>query len=109
MRKFKSICLSILLIASLSLFAQKEKTDATVQKIRQEEMNNSKVMDIAFHLTDVSGPRLTVSPGFTRAANYAVQQLKSWGLTNAALDPWGDFGKGWELQRSYIAMNAPYY
>jgi hypothetical protein len=72
-------------------------------------MNNSKVMDIAFHLTEISGPRLTVSPGFTRAANYAVQQLKSWGLTNATLDPWGDFGKGWELQRSYIAMSAPYY
>jgi hypothetical protein len=38
-----------------------------------------------------------------------VQQLKQWGLTNVALDPWGDFGKGWELQRSYVAMTAPYY
>jgi hypothetical protein len=80
MRKFKSICLSILLIASLSLFAQKEKTDATVQKIRQEEMNNSKVMDIAFHLTDVSGPRLTVSPGFTRATNLCGSAIKVLGV-----------------------------
>jgi hypothetical protein len=38
-----------------------------------------------------------------------MQQLKQWGLTNVALDPWGDFGNGWELQRSYVAMTAPYY
>ena len=66
-------------------------------------------MDIAFHLTDASGNRLTASPGFMRAANYAKQQLTQWGLTGAMLDPWGDFGKGWELQRSYVAFTAPYY
>jgi hypothetical protein len=66
-------------------------------------------MDIAFHLTDASGNRLTSSPGFFRAANYAKEQLAQWGLANAALDPWGDFGKGWELQKSYLALTAPYY
>jgi hypothetical protein len=25
------------------------------------------------------------------------------------LEPWGEFGKGWELQKSYVAMTAPYY
>src|SRR3954471_125358 len=86
------------------VFAQ---ADATA-KIRTEGLNNSKVMDIAFHLTDASGPRLTNSPGFFRAANYAKQQLSQWGLSNAMLDPWGEFGKGWELQKSYIAMTVPY-
>ncbi|TDH27391.1 M20/M25/M40 family metallo-hydrolase [Segetibacter sp. 3557_3] len=110
MRKFDHFILALLVAAPLGVCAQNEKTDlATVQRIRQEEMNRSQVMDIAFQLTDVSGPRLTVSPGFSRAANYALQQLKSWGLTNAILDPWGDFGKGWELQKSYVAMTAPYY
>ncbi|MEO6000273.1 MAG: hypothetical protein ABIN89_25780 [Chitinophagaceae bacterium] len=100
----------IALCSSTLLHAQEEKIDlSTIQRIRQEESERSKVMDIAFHLTDVSGPRLTIFPGFTRAANYAIQQLKSWGLTDAALDPWGEFGKGWEIQRSYVAMNAPYY
>ena len=28
-------------------------------------------MDIAFHLTDVSGPRLTASPGFMKAVEWA--------------------------------------
>ena len=110
MKKFIQCCFAVAVCCPYFMYAQDEKVDLpTIQKIQQEEMERSKVMDIAFHLTDVSGPRLTVSPGFTRAANYAIEQLKSWGATNAALDPWGDFGKGWELQRSYVAMSAPYY
>ena len=80
-----------------------------MSRIRKEGLENSKVMDIAFHITDASGPRLTGSPGFMRAANYAKDQLSKWGLTNAMLDPWGDFGKSWELQKSYVAMTAPWY
>ncbi|GEO08501.1 M28 family metallopeptidase [Segetibacter aerophilus] len=110
MKRFTPLCFVLALSAPLFLSAQDEKIDLNaIQKIRQEEAQRSKVMDIAFHLTDVNGPRLTVSPGFTKAANYAIQQLKSWGLTDATLDPWGEFGKGWELQRSYVAMSAPYY
>lgn len=110
MRKTLTLSIWLLLIAPLATFAQDEKFDKAVsQKILQEEMTASKIMDIAFNLTDGSGPRLAISPGYTRAANYAIQQLKSWGLTDAKLDAWGDFGKGWELQRSYIAMTAPYY
>ena len=90
--------------------AQTEKIDQNVMsQIRKEGLQNSKVMDIAFHLTDASGPRLTASPGFMRAANYAKDQLTQWGLVNATLDPWGDFGKGWELQKSYVAMTSPWY
>lgn len=104
------LCVLVTFCGISNLLAQEEKVDLDViQKIMREEAERSKVMDIAFNLTDVSGPRLTISPGFTRAANYAIRQLKSWGLTDAALDPWGDFGKGWELQRSYVAMSAPYY
>lgn len=100
----------LLLILPAVLFAQTEKIDQSVmQKIRQEGLQNSKVMNIAFHLTDANGPRLTASPGFMRAANWAKNQLAQWGLVNTKLDPWGDFGKGWELQKSYVAMTAPWY
>ena len=109
MRKYYLLYAGLLLLAS-NTRAQNEKIDtATIQKIRQEGLQDSHVMDIAFHLTDASGDRLTASPGFLRAANYAKQQLTQWGLVNAALDPWGDFGKGWELQKSYLAITAPYY
>ena len=104
--------LQFLLIGYLLIsgaYAQ-EKVDANaIEKIKKEGLQNSKVMDIAFQLTDVAGPRLTNSPGFFRAANWARAELAKWGLTNATLEPWGDFGKGWELKKSYIAMTAPYY
>lgn len=78
-------------------------------KIIREGETNSRVMDYAYQLTDVSGPRLTVSPGFTRAANWARGELTRVGLVNARLEPWGEFGKGWQQERCYIAMTAPYY
>jgi hypothetical protein len=94
----------IFCLSGISLFAQ----DAT-SKIRKEGLENSQVMDIAFHLTDVSGPRLTNSPGFFRAASWAKEQLIKMGLVNAVIEPWGDFGTGWEQTRCYVAMTAPYY
>lgn len=87
------------------LFAQPE----AVNKIRQQGLNNSKVMHFAFHLTDVSGPRLTNSPGYFRAASWAKDELTKMGLVNAVIEPWGDFGTGWEQTRCYVAMTAPYY
>ena len=90
--------------------AQTDKPDeAVMSKIKNEETTNSKVMDIAFHLTDVSGPRLTASPGFMRAANWAKDELGSFGLSSAMLEPWGEFGKGWEQQHCYVAVTSPYY
>lgn len=101
--------LLMLLVPAFSI-AQKENIDQNVmQRIRKEGLQNSKVMDIAFHLTDANGPRLTASPGFLKAATWAKNQLTQWGLVNAMLDPWGGFGKGWELERSYIALTAPWY
>ncbi len=107
----KKLLASLLLLASsAAIFAQDEKIDMDMmQKIRKEGLEHSKVMNSAFYLTDVSGPRLTKSPGYDRAANWAVEELKKWGLADAALEPWGEFGKSWDLQKSYIAMTAPYY
>jgi len=110
MRKHYHLFVLLFLTPTAGLLAQIEKVDnAAIEKIRQEGLQHSQVMDIAFHLTDASGNRLTASPGFSRAANYAKDQLTKWGLTGAALDPWGEFGKGWELQKSYVALTAPYY
>ncbi|HEY4874102.1 MAG TPA: M20/M25/M40 family metallo-hydrolase [Puia sp.] len=99
-----------LLFFAAGLFAQDEKLDMDmIQKIRNEGFNNSQVMEIIFNLTDASGPRLEGSPGFFRAANWAKNKLASWGLENAKLEPWGDWGKSWELQKFYIALTTPYY
>jgi hypothetical protein len=108
----KNTRLSVILALALPFagLAQSENIDpAVMQKIRKEGLENSKVMEIAFNLTDKSGNRLTASPGFNRAANYAKETLAGWGLSNASVQPWGEFGKGWELEKSYVALTAPYY
>ncbi len=110
--KFLSFVLSFLCF--ITAFGQSsvkiEKPDMiAVNQIIAEGMSNSKVMQHAFYLTDVSGPRLTNSPGYQRASEWAVKELKKWGITNARLESWGEFGKSWQLDKSYIAMTAPYY
>jgi carboxypeptidase Q len=105
----KGIVVLFLLLAG-GLFAQKENLDMTMQaKIRDEGMNRSQVMEIVFNLTDANGPRLMQSPGYFKAANWAKTALASWGLENADLEAWGKWGKGWELEKYYLAMTAPYY
>ncbi|MBF9236697.1 M20/M25/M40 family metallo-hydrolase [Hymenobacter sp. BT683] len=87
-----------------------EKLDAAaLAKIRDEGMNRSKVMETAFYLTDVSGPRLANSDGLKRANEWAKKQLTQYGLANANIEAWGDFGRGWDIEKSYVAMTAPYY
>lgn len=97
------------LFAGPTLKAQDQPDPTIVSQIRDQALNHSQVMDIAFYLTDVSGPRLTSSPGFFRAANWAKNSLSKWGLANTALEPWGDFGSSWELEKSYLALKLPYY
>src|SRR3954467_6846880 len=107
----RKLLFSCLIIAGITgnVLAQEAPDAAMVQKIREEGLNHSKVMETAFYLTDVSGPRLANSPGLIRAQKWAVEQLKTWGMANAKLEPWGKFGKGWEVQKNYAAITVPYY
>ena len=102
--------LVFLLALPLLTLSQVEKLDLDIiDKIKNEGLNNSKVMETAFQLTDVNGPRLTNSTGFKKAINYVKGQLANWGLKNVRTESFGEFGKGWDLQRSYVAMTDPYY
>jgi len=87
-----------------------EKVDlAVVQRIKTEAFRNSKVMDHLFWLSDVYGPRLTGSPGFTAAANWAVKELKGYGIEDAAIQPWGKFGRSWRLTKFSVSIQEPEY
>lgn len=44
------------------LFAQKDGDETFINKLKEEGLQRSQVMDHAFYLTDVNGPRLTASP-----------------------------------------------
>jgi hypothetical protein len=103
-----SLTISLLILTVLSI-AQEKIDLEMVKKIRAEGLSNSKLRDIVFQLTDVNGPRLMNSTGYIKAANYAKTTLAGWGLENAALESWGNWGKGWDLEKSYVAMTTPYY
>ncbi len=72
--------LILLALSAAALCAEDAVDLAVVQRIKKEAFQNSKVMDHLFWLTDVYGPRLTGSPGFTMAANWAVKRLKEYGI-----------------------------
>ncbi|MFD0793691.1 M20/M25/M40 family metallo-hydrolase [Mucilaginibacter litoreus] len=95
------------LLGSVTAFAQLPDT-AVFNRIRKAEMSSSQIPQIAHYLTEVSGPRLTGSPGYKRAATWAVETMNKWGLKNAAMEPWGEFGKQWDLQDFSIVMKTPY-
>lgn len=80
----------------------------TINKIKQEGLQRSKLMNNLSMLTDVYGPRLTLSPNYKKAAEYAKATLESYGLQNVQIDYWGEeFGRGWELKKFTLQTVEP--
>jgi carboxypeptidase Q len=94
------------LLVGLPLAAQwpvTEKLDLdAIYKIKEEGLQRSKVMEIESYLTDVYGPRLTGSPNYNEAADYAQKTMKEWGLANVHTEAW-PFGRSWQNQR-FVAL-----
>jgi carboxypeptidase Q len=99
------------LIASLavgSLAAQtSEKVDtAAIAKIRAEGLERSQVAETMFWLTDRYGPRLTGSPYFEEAGEWAVKELQKYGVENVHKERW-KYGRGWTLTNFHATMTEP--
>ncbi len=69
-----------------------------IDKIKDEGMNRSQVMQHLSYLTDVIGGRLTNSPNMKRANEWTRDTMAKWGMQNAKLEAWGPFGRGWSLK-----------
>ena len=111
MKKINGILLAAFVVICLSFkgdIAPKADLQA-ISLIKNEEQNNSQVMNTLFELTDENGPRLTGSTGMKNAEKWAKEKLESWGLQNVKCEPWGSFGRGWEINKCYVAMTWPYY
>ena len=80
---------------------------AVIDKIRDEGMNHSQVMQTLSYLTDVIGGRLTNSPNMKRANEWTRDTMAKWGMQNAKLEPWGPFGRGWSLKSFSAQVNEP--
>jgi carboxypeptidase Q len=114
LKRYTAILLSALITLSsgiaVSAQAPQEKVDqAAIDKIKEEGMKRSQVMDILSYLTDVPGSRLTGSPGLKSAQEWAKKKLAEWGLQNAQLEAWGPFGRGWSLEGFSANLIKPNY
>lgn len=99
-------CFTLLVLLPLS--AEEHVDLNAIHQIRQEALENSKVMDHVFQLTDVYGPRLTNSPGYFAAADWIVKQLKEWGIEGHE-EKWGPFGRGWTYTHFSANLLEPQY
>jgi hypothetical protein len=117
LRRFSAVVLLIILLASPGTLLAQNPAGASpqpqpdpndpIQKIKDEGMNRSQVMQTLSYLTDVIGPRLTASPNMKRANEWTRDQLTKWGLQNAHLEAWGPFGRGWSLKRFSAQVIEP--
>jgi hypothetical protein len=108
MNKFARLVCLLFVMASVATSWSQEKVDLeTTGRIRYEGFHNSKVMDYATGLMDSIGERLTGSPNMKRANEWTRDQLTAMGLSNAHLEPWGPFGRGWANQYVNVRMTSP--
>lgn len=77
------------------------------QRIREEGLGHSHVMEYASGLMDGIGPRLTGSPNLKRANEWTRDQFTAMGCVNAHLEDWGEFGLGWRQLNTWVRMSAP--
>lgn len=90
------------------LSAQESFDHAMIAKIRDEGLNHSQAYAMLDTIATVFGPRLTASPAFMRAAEFARDHLKQWGLADVHMESW-PFGRGWQLDKFSLEMTAPRY
>ncbi|HEV2485069.1 MAG TPA: M20/M25/M40 family metallo-hydrolase [Terracidiphilus sp.] len=86
----------------------KESLDLNMyQRIRNEGLNHSHVMEFASALADGIGSRLTGSPNLMRANEWTRDTLRKIGLENAHLEDWGEFGMGWQQLNTWARLVTP--
>jgi hypothetical protein len=77
------------------------------QRIRDEGLNHSHVMDFGYALIDGIGQRLTGSPNLAKANAWTRDTLTKIGLENAHLEDWGEFGLGWQQLNTWARLVVP--
>ena len=105
----RAVLVALLALTATWLSARQEAVDRPmIDRIRQEGLARSRVMEFYDRFVTVDGPRLTGSPAHKASAEWARQRFATMGLEDAQLEPL-EFGRGWELTRFTIEMVAPRY
>ena len=82
---------------------------AMVNRIWEEGVNRSRLMETLSYLTDVIGPRLPGSPAMAKGHDWAAARFKEFGMANVAVEPSGDYGPGWQNEYVSVHLTAPAY
>ena len=110
-RSARLVCSVVVLLLSVPALVSQERPEKvdleTVSRIRYEGFHNSQVMTFASGLMDSIGERLTGSPNMKRANEWTRDTLTEIGLSNAHLEPWGPFGRGWANTYVNVRMMSP--
>lgn len=99
----------LLLFLLPAAWAQPKLDLGIVSRIKTEAYDHSKVMDHLFWMCDVYGPRLTASPEYFQAAEWAAGRMRELGLSNVHLESWGPFGRSWSATQWSVEMLEPRY
>jgi carboxypeptidase Q len=78
----------------------------TISRIKQEALTQSQAMDHVGWMSDVYGPRVTGTPNFQRASDWAMKRFSEWGLANVHQERFA-FGQGWRVERFSAHIVAP--
>ena len=99
----------ICLLATAGTNADETIDDQVIASIKMEGFQNSQLMETAFYLTEVHGPRLHGTESMQAAAEWSRTRLAEWGLENAHLESWELEVPGWELESYSVELIEPRY
>ena len=106
MRRLSFALVVLVGVAQVGVAAEEPVDLDAVTKIRNEGFHHSQVMELAWHLTEAVGPRLTGTPQSLEAHEWAETTFEEWGLTSW-LEEY-DFGRSWAMDRIQVRMVVPY-
>lgn len=98
--------LAFVLLLTSAPFRTADET-AVNASIRAEEEQHSQINRIIYYLSDLYGPRLTGSPSAKAASEWALAQMRNWGLQNEHLEPWLFEHPGWRNVDAVGAIVSP--
>ncbi|MDP9198363.1 MAG: M20/M25/M40 family metallo-hydrolase [Pseudomonadota bacterium] len=90
----------------LTALATEQNEPSAINRIVDEGFDRSQLPQIAAHLTDRIGGRMTNSPQMREAEKWTQEQFRAWGLTNVHLEGF-EFGRGWSIEKSSVRMISP--
>jgi len=112
----RKIILGFLLLISFTLTAQKPISSVfdpdlkIANQMKTDVLKNSKVDEYLYLLCDKGGSKLTGSSGLLRTDTLAMFEMQKLGLENVRIELAKKWERGgWELNKAYMAMTAPYY